>query len=144
MNRSSKVLLFCLGALAVSQACADSEFGFRVYDKWYEYRITASQLDELPKWDPDKEDNPPLPAAKALAKARQFINTIETSPRVVWMFEDLSLTSVGKAKGDVTVWAWRARWQLASKEGPTTGLWPHMDCYILMDGTVLQPKVEKK
>src|SRR5687768_7300073 len=65
MNTLIKALLFGLHALAVSQACADSEFSFLVNGKRYEYRITSSQLADSPKWDPQKEDNPPFPAAKA-------------------------------------------------------------------------------
>ena len=141
MNTLSKVVLFGLYALASAQLRADSEFNFLSGGKRYEIRITASQLAASPLWNPEKEDQPPLPAAKALAKAKRFIGKIETNPGTTWHFEDLSLITVGKVNLTDTVWAWRARWGLRRKGELTTGIWPNMECYILMDGTVLEPRM---
>jgi hypothetical protein len=99
----------------------------------YEFTITEERQAQCPKWDPEKAENPPVPAAKALAKAKDYFATIKLGKGYSWEFEDLSMV-------DVYGWVWRARFHLLYEggwQGP-----PHiMECWILMDGTVVKPLV---
>jgi len=104
--------------------------------KRYMFTITAKGQARCPKWDTEKDANPPLPASKALAKAKEYIATIETNSGLSWAFKDLALVNIDG-------WVWRARYDLVVNHGLMTGAWPTMDCWILMDGTVVQPKITK-
>jgi hypothetical protein len=114
-------------------AAADGRF-YSYYDgKQYAFDISAERQARCPKWDPEKDANPPVSAAEALASAKRFIAAIETKNGLFWKFEYLSLVNVDG-------WAWRARYKLETR-GNSTGQWPTMDCWILMDGAVVQPSV---
>lgn len=105
------------------------------YDhKQYKFIITEADQTRCPKWNPQTDPNPPYPAAKALEQARQFIATIPTKGHTFWEFEDLALVDVSGG------WAWRARYRLTLRGG-STGVWPTMDCWVLMDGTRIEPKI---
>lgn len=104
------------------------------YDgKLYEFALYAEQQASCPKWDTEKDSNPPLSAATALSKATDFIATIKTENGHWWELEELALV---KTKG----WIWQARYRL-KKAGMMSGAWPRMPCWILMDGTVIQPRI---
>jgi hypothetical protein len=143
MNAISRITFIGLYALVDASACsADITFGFlSERGKWYEYQITSSQLNQSPKWEPEKDEYPPFPAGKALAKAKLFIETIDPGQGMKWKFAELSLVTPGTADTNTLLWAWRARWELIRVDALTLGPQPPMYSYILMDGTVLQPKV---
>jgi hypothetical protein len=101
--------------------------------KCYTFAVRAEQQASCPKWDPEKDAYPPLPAATALAKATKFMATIKTEDGLWWEFKELALVKVGG-------WMWQARYCL-TKEGIMAGTWPQIPCWILMDGTVIQPKI---
>jgi hypothetical protein len=107
---------------------------YRYNGKRYQFIVTERQQASCPKWDTEKEANPPFPAAKALAKANEFIANIETKDSLFWEFKALALVNIDG-------WMWRARYRLTKKVGMMTGAWDEMECWILMDGTVIQPKV---
>lgn len=107
------------------------------YDgKLYKFVVTGRQLASRPKWDDEKDANPPLSAATALAKAKEFIATFKTKDTEEWEFKCLALV-------DVHGWMWQARYRLAVKRGGMTGVWPEMECWILMDGTIIQPRISE-
>jgi hypothetical protein len=121
--------------MTVTSSRADATH-YCYYDgKRYEFTVTTQQQARCPKWDTEKDANPPLSAAKALAKAKEFIATIKTKDRLSWEFEDLALANIDG-------WMWRARYRLTNN-GVMTGVWPRMECWILMDGTVIQPRTTK-
>ena len=102
--------------------------------KRYTFTITSKMQAHCPKWNPDKSPNPPLSAAKALASARKFISTIEHDPGYKWELDDLSLV-------DACGWAWRARFELHWLGAASSGQPFTMHCWVLMDGTVVQPLI---
>ena len=104
--------------------------------KRYVFTVSAEQQANCPKWDTKKNPNPPLSAADAIARAGDFITTIETRDGLFWEFEELALVKIEDA------WLWQARYGLSSK-GIMAGVQPWMPCWILMDGTVIQPRVMK-
>ena len=104
------------------------------YDgKLHEFTVSAEQQAGCPKWDMEKDANPPLSATTVLAKATNFIASIKTEDGFWWELEELALV---KARG----WIWQARYCL-TKQGFMSGVWPRMPCWILMDGTVIQPRI---
>lgn len=137
MRQAFKTLAGIIAVTAwATHARAGSEF-YSYYDgKRYQFTITDERLARCPKWDLDQQENPPYPAAKALAQAKQFIAGVPTSEKTFWTLEDLSLVDLGDD------WAWRARFSLTYR-GPSSGIWPTMDCWILMDGTQIKPKITK-
>jgi hypothetical protein len=94
----------------------------------YTFAITSEQQAVSPKWDPKRDDNPPLSPAEALKQANKFFDKVVSPERPKWEFEDVSLIDTGG-------WLWRARFVKIFGSGPLV----HMGCYILMDGTVIEP-----
>jgi hypothetical protein len=123
---------FCDGDASARQRGRGVLFALR--SQAIQVHHTEAEQARCPKWDPGTEPNPPYPAAKALEQGRQFIATVPTKSDTFWEFEDLSLVKVSGS------WAWRARYRLTLRGG-STGVWPTMDCWILMDGTRIQPKI---
>ena len=104
--------------------------------KRYTFVVTERQQASCPKWDTEKQSNPPLSAANALAKAKEFIATIKTEDSLFWEFKALALVNMNG-------WMWQARYRLSKKVGMMTGAWSEMECWILMDGTVIQPRIKE-
>ena len=105
------------------------------YDgKRYDFIVTERQQARCPRWDAEREANPPLSAAHALAKANKFIANFKTKDSLVWELDALALINVAG-------WMWSARYRLTKKIGIMTGAWPEMGCWILMDGTVVEPTI---
>jgi hypothetical protein len=103
--------------------------------KHYRWEIHLKQLERTPNWEPAKQPNPPLSAAKALAKAQAFIRSILPDEHAKWQLRCLHLSNQ-------RTWG-RWLWQV-SYDGPShdnSGVPPTMECYILLDGTVLQPTI---
>ena len=106
----------------------------------YEYTMTAERIDRAPQWNERIEPNPPVSAAEAIIKSKACIEKIPTgstaglglTPENYWELRELGLRKV------LHGWAWDVSYQLTSR-GPMTGDWPIMDCWVLMDGTVLEP-----
>jgi hypothetical protein len=138
MNTQPKLLaVFFYIVVFTSHAGADAEFNSYYNGKRYRFIITDDRQTQCPQWNPEKEVNPPLPAAKALTQAKAFMKGIPASGNTYWRFEYLALVEVSGG------WAWRTRYNLASY-GASTGIWPTMDCWILMDGTCVKPILTKR
>jgi hypothetical protein len=115
--------------------------GNRAYK--YEYLITSDMLDRAPKWDLGRAPNPPLSRAEAIARSKECIVQIppglvdltglSTTTERYWTLAGAKLQKV------LDSWAWTISYQLTSN-GPMTGWWPVMDCWVLMDGSVLKPR----
>lgn len=131
-----RLLSIFILAVFVADVRADSEFNSYYAGERYQFTLTDARQAQCPQWNAATEPNPPYEASKALAQAKTFIAGISTSTTTFWKFEALSLMEVSGG------WVWRARHTLASL-GPSSGNWPSMDCWILMDGTVMEPKVTK-
>ena len=106
--------------------------------KQYEFRITEEDVYAAPSWDPNKAANPPLPAARALDAAERFIAKFPVDEGTHWEFEELALTKVC----DDQHWAWRAKFRYVAGI-VSTGPGIRMQCWVLMDGKVVQPHSRK-
>ena len=140
VKKSLQILLLIVASLAARADGASSDsVVFTYYDgNRYEFRITEIQVERAPKWNPAKDPNPPLSAAAALTKAREFIATVPALKDCAWRLEALGLTYVFFDTG----WVWRARYSLDDLHG-STGKANKMDCWILLDGTVIQPRITR-
>ncbi len=109
------------------------------YSEGRQYVVTISDEDlaHCPKWDPNTQDNPPYPAAKALAQADNFMADFPVPVAhaheipASWALEDLALVRLGDG------WAWRASYVL--NRGLVAMRSSKMRCWILMDGSLMKP-----
>jgi len=122
--------------LASFLACISaSEEQFRYWNgKKYAFTITEAMLVSTQDWN--GSGNPPLSCGDALKAADAFIATLKPDAPYSWRFEGLTLMPRN------TKWIWSGSWTL-EWDKPMTGVWPHMSCYILMDGTVVRPVVSE-
>lgn len=105
--------------------------------KQYEFRITEEDVYAAPSWDPHKAANPPLSASKALDAAERFIAEFPVDEGTLWDFEELALTKVCDQH-----WAWRAEFRYVAGI-VSTGPGITMQCWVLMNGKVIQPHSRK-
>jgi hypothetical protein len=133
---STTCVFFTLVALLSLQAAGtDERCEFNCYhkDKRYKFVITPKMQDSCPKWDPKREKRPPFSASTAFKKASKFISSIDPGKGQYWQTPEIALV-------DVYGWLWRVRFQLWSQLG-WDGPPQYMDCYVLMDGTVVKPSI---
>lgn len=136
MNPRLTILLLTIALLGLFHVRADLRTEYCSYygGKRYTFTITSDKQSRCPKWNPEKSDNSPLSAAKALSAAKKFIAGTKPVDEYRWELGDLSLV-------DVYGWAWRAQFQLAWQRGSSSGPPRFMQCWILMDGpTITQGK----
>lgn len=106
------------------------------YEKEYRFTITSAMLAGCPGWDPSRNPNPPVSAALALSKAGQFIGSIPPWEGSDWELRGLNLVKIPFSEN----WVWRVRYDLVHGGG-SSGQWPKMSCWVLMDGTVVKPAI---
>lgn len=148
----SAALGFALGCVLSSASCVamgDDEIAvYPTYARWdgsykYEYIITAAMVGRAPKWNPAVAPDPPLSRSDAIARSKECIvkippgqvdlTVLSTSTAAYWSLDGAKLQKV------LDGWAWTISYELTSN-GPMTGQWPTMDCWVLMDGSVLEPQ----
>src|SRR5438552_8232073 len=120
-----------LGVMPITAEQAD--FFCYHLGKSYKFSIDSERQKAVPKWDVKRQQNPPLSAASELERARRFISRIEPGRDRTWEIGETSLI-------DVYGWLWKVRFRLASPIG-WNGPPHYMDCYILMDGTMVKPVI---
>jgi hypothetical protein len=140
-----KVFFLVALALLATPSCesvkVSTQFDSREYSYYggrqYEFRLTDGQVRDTPTWDPKQADHPPLAAAEALQIAERFIAALPKRKGTFWSFEELALRHLYGQH-----WAWKAEFRhvasIVSTGPPVT-----MQCWMLMDGTVIQPRVRK-
>jgi hypothetical protein len=101
----------------------------------YEFSVTNERLSRCPQWDPTETENPPIAASAALKAARQFIATIPSPHNWPWRLAQFRLQHVSNGK-----WAWGVFFTQVPP-GRSSGPRPHMEAWILMDGTAIEPVV---
>lgn len=118
-----------LGALA-----SDTAHVFHHADKEYKFIISEALLKGQPKWDPQSQTNPPVSIAKALKKAYAFISRLQPRSTYHWEFVSACLTPAYDS------YVWTVQFHLRF-DGVSSGPPQTMSCYVLMDGSVVQPVV---
>ena len=103
------------------------------YDgKVYTYHVWSSDLDPTPRWKTDAE-NPPFSAKKAMAAGVREIARIFGKENHDWMVERLILEPC-----DDDHWIWIVEF---GPSPPFGGHPPRFRIVVLMNGTVLTPKI---
>ena len=122
--------------LSIASIHAGSSFYSYSNGKKYEFRITEERLPTIPKWDPVTNANPPCSAASALSTSAKFFKRLSVAHNRKdhkWWFESLALVKIGKR------WAWKATYEFWPRNGRRIGMPAERNCWILMDGSVLEP-----
>ena len=124
----------------VSEPEASVNRGLRWYGhsgtKRYIYRIPNDLVNRSPAWL-SGEQNPPVPARKAIRLANEFANrALIGSPKEERKYSELNLTPTGQKDK----WLWIAVYRWYPIVGGTGPL-PWAFAIILMDGTVVKPEI---
>lgn len=129
------LLLLCPSAFGVE--CTSYAFGKR-----YRFEITSEMLARSPSWN-DEVDHPPVPPGKAIRLANTLKNKlVKDSKNFKWHLMSATLDNdwwSGAAPG--RKWWWTIRYEAHVREGMSTGIPDHLVLVVLMDGTVIEPKV---
>ncbi len=99
--------------------------------------IDESLTSRQPKWE-SNEANPPVSARYAVLKANSFIKTkFPSIPKREWSFVSANLTPLDLKKAK---WCWVVRFDQQPEVGTTETHSPQLSIFVLMDGSVLEPR----
>lgn len=117
-----------------------SHFSY-VPGKAYVITFTREDLAKTPAWHSDAE-NPPLSARKAITLADALREKlVKDSDEWHWMRAAASIQFDNESGRCY----WLVRYEAESADGvPLAGSPPHLRLVVLMDGTILKPKVHDK
>ncbi len=127
--------------LLASPSFGDTHYSY-AFGKCYIFEITPEMLDKSPSWD-EQADNPPLSAGKAIRLATSLKNRlVKDSKDFKWRLISATLDHTwGSGSDAAKKWWWSVRFE-ARFRGDETGRPNHLEVLVLMDGTVIEPKIE--
>ncbi len=115
------------------------------FGKRYTSEFAYEQLAKSPSWNMGRADSPPLPVGKAIRLANvQKERLVKDSKRYKWYLEVVSLNHLGwlAENSDLSEkWWWSVTYEAHQREGGSTGPPEQLIVIVLMDGTVIVPKV---
>ena len=123
-------LLICFCAVAHAQDYVAKFYGFHD-GKQFEFTVTSKLLENCPEWL-SEQDNPPLPARRALAIASDYLPKLVTNAEA-WKAGEIRLRPVRDKWVYVLEFSQR-------REGVQT---PFV-IVVLMNGEVVEPKITKR
>ncbi len=110
-------------------------------EKMYMFEITPETLAKSPSWDRNT-DNPPLPARKAIRAANVLKNKlVKDSKDYKWYLVSATLEQDWSESSDPGKWWWSINYEAHVRAGGETGGINRLDIIVLMDGTVVEPKI---
>lgn len=109
------------------------------FSKQYIVSITSEALEKSPTWKEDDE-NPPLPARKAIRLANKMKDSlVKDSKDYKWKLQSASLHPSGAGK-----WYWLVHYDAEYQGSGSTGVPSHLRLVVLMDGTIIKPVVNAR
>ena len=124
-------IILCL-VFSLGGAHGQVKEAFKYRGHWYELAVKFEVWRDLPFWDCEKQENPPVSASRAVKEAFKFMGKLEH--RSGWSYYlDLRLKQPGAN------WLWEARWRRYQYIEGRREADEETRCWILMDGTVVEP-----
>jgi hypothetical protein len=126
--------------LLASPTLASGELTYYSYalDTCYIVTVPEKAWKASPSWDGDQE-NPPLSARKAINLANKLKDKlVKDSDDWVWKFDSADLR-----QGYQDRWYWLVSYEGHFEKGALDGVPPTLRLVVLMDGTVVQPRLQK-
>jgi hypothetical protein len=105
--------------------------------KEYVVVVTKSELEKTPAWT-DEDEEPPLPAGRALKLADAMKEKLVQDPKG-WKWERYDANLVENTF--TNRWFWAFKYHCFPQSGALSGAAPHLDVVVLMDGTAVEPAV---
>ena len=108
----------------------------RAFGKVYSVTVNDDQLDASPAWAED-EEHPPLSARHAMKLATELKDRlVNDSDDYKWKLETASLNAASEHK-----WYWLIQFGVDYRSAIFAGTPPDLRLVVLMDGTVIEPRV---
>jgi len=135
---------FCLFTFSLTQPLPCKADSWYSYYEGYKYTVDLSseQVQKAPEWLPS-EDNPPLPARKALKAATDVLYQL-LPDAAKWTLRSISLEPVCGHTGWAYVITFYSYFHAPpGYRGGFSGYLPPMTLCVLMDGKAIEPVVTK-
>lgn len=127
------LMFFFVPVLAYTTQYSHASYAF---SKKYNVSVTSDALEKSPTWKEDDE-NPPLPARKAIRLANEMKDSLVTDSKdFKWKLQNASLQPADAGK-----WYWLVHYD-AEFQGGSTGRPDNLRLVVLMDGTVIKPVIK--
>jgi hypothetical protein len=125
-----------IALVPASTSFAELGFPSRALKNAYITTLSDEVLERTPKWN-ETDENPPVSARKAISLANGLADKLEPDNDANWKrrLEGIQLCQKGQN------WFWQAEYEWRPRIGGLGGLPPFLTIIVLMDGTVVQPKV---
>ena len=151
LYRSFLGMLFVLTVSSFASPSGGFSRFYTIEDERYKIAVTEKKLLECPRWDPENDANPPVGAAEALKKAKQWAEGYDLPKNKHFQFDSLNLFKASHAwdfehkfpKSARDLWIWRVEYRVHNY-GALGDTVDKIECWILMDGTVVEPKLQRK
>jgi len=163
MRKKAIALFACVTGAALAAPSLDNAavaLVSRCKGKTYLSIITRDQLKNMPGWDHEREENPPLSPMKAKASAQKILETL-VAPKDIktkWRFSSTTLAFVPEPEPETGRWYYIVNWSgpvahyLRREDGKRvknmTGghrfkeIHDEFRLIVLMDGTCVKPEEE--
>jgi hypothetical protein len=132
-------ILFLFASSGLSQVFYSYAFGKR-----YCCEISRESLAKSPSWD-TTTDNPPLSPGKAVRLANALKDKfVKDSRDFKWHLISADLENDWWSGEDAgKKWWWSVKYEAHVRVGGESGIPNHLTLIVLMDGTVIEPKITK-
>ncbi len=128
--RTCYIIICLISSLGGASGQIKETFKYRGH--WYQLAVKFEVMRDLPFWDCEKQENPPVSASRAVKEAFKFMSKLEHQSG--WDYHlDLRL------KQPASNWIWEARWRRYRDVDGRRESDEETRCWILMDGTVVEP-----
>jgi hypothetical protein len=136
-----KKILGILVLLMLASPTLASTFYSYAFGKRYCFEIAPEMLAKSPSWDGNADDTP-LPAGKAVRLANSLKNRlVKDSKDFKWHLVSAELEHDFLNEPDSGKWWWAIRYEAHIRQGGESGIPNHLKIIVLMDGTVIEPKI---
>ena len=131
------ILLVTLVPCRANKTGIYAEFTSHAFGKQYVVAVTDNALEASPVWRDDAE-SPPVSARKAVKLADALrVKLVKDSKDFKWKRESAEILFVDEPDRCL----WHVHYEAHPVRGGETGIGPHLDLIVLMDGTILDPVV---
>src|SRR5262245_35042994 len=136
VNVMSTTALVALLFVVASEPKAKIVINSYSFDKQFSIAITDAAIRNSPDWKSDR-DTPPIPPREAMKRANDLKSKLVVeSDEWKWKMASISLT-----EADTNKWYWIVNYEAEYQKGTQVGIPPTLRLVVLMDGTVVEPKV---
>lgn len=121
-------------------AKADKTWYTHFGGKKHTVSITTSEIESLPTWNFENQQNLKIHPNKIYQVARDWTTKLDPDPKWRWLLDEQALVPVDRKQNK---WVWKVQFEYEPENGNLAGQPVHLKTYLTLDGKLLNPHVRK-